>query len=145
MKTWNTVDKSGYAARGEWDNEVDKAQWVSSGLDCLVVRGPLGAFCGYVGVPKDHVEYQEDYNDVSVDVHGGLTFADKCSPNGDEARGICHTGPDIANGVVWWLGFDCSHYSDLAPKAESPLREHCTYRNFEYVKAEVEKLAEQLA
>lgn len=45
------VDKSGWA-RGVWDSEPDKIQWqdAETGLPCLIVRGPVGALCGYVGV-----------------------------------------------------------------------------------------------
>lgn len=53
MKTWTTVDKSDWPT-GEWHQEPDKAQWIdqATGLDCLIVRGPFGALCGYVGVPQ---------------------------------------------------------------------------------------------
>lgn len=92
---WTTRDKSAWE-RGPWDDEPDKVQWVdgATGLDCLIVRGPHGALCGYVGVPEAHpwhgVAYsgctqkppcRESYcgHSPDVDVHGGLTFADSCT------------------------------------------------------------------
>lgn len=82
MKTieYRTRDKSGWGM-GPWHSEPDKKQWQDeeTGLPCLIVRGPVGALCGYVGVPAAHPYHGKDYNDVAVDVHGGLTFADFCA------------------------------------------------------------------
>lgn len=147
MRTWTTVDKSKWQ-RGEWDDEPDKAHWVdpATGLDCLIVRGPSGALCGYVGVPEEHPSFGADYDAVDVDVHWGLTFANKCAPDADESKHICHPKEGAANEHVWWLGFDCAHSGDLCP-AYSDLRifhGDDTYRHFNYVKRETEQLAAQL-
>ena len=48
---------------------------------------------GYVSVPKDHPWYGKDYNDIEVEIHGGLTFSESIN---DE----------------YWIGFDCAHYGD---------------------------------
>ena len=55
MKQWTNVDKTGWGD-GPWTDEPDKMQWIdeATGLDCLIVRGPMGALCGYVGVPPEH-------------------------------------------------------------------------------------------
>lgn len=52
------VDKTGWGP-GPWNDEPDKRQWQdeATGLPCLIVRGPVGALCGYVGVPPDHPAY----------------------------------------------------------------------------------------
>ena len=143
MNTWNTVDKSEWP-RGAWDDEPDKAQWIESGLDCLIVRGPRGALCGYVGVPESHRHFGKDYEAVGVEVHGGLTFADRCRPTGDESKGICHAG-EVANKTVWWLGFDCGHAWDIAPTSSWTFDDESTYKGFAYVKSQVASLAGQLA
>lgn len=146
MQTWKNTDKSTWE-RGEWDGEPDKAQWIHSGLDCLIVRGPMGALCGYVGVPESHPFWEKDYDDdaIDVNVHGGLTFADRCQPTDDPAKHICHTEEGAANKTVWWLGFDCNHAFDLAPKMDTRWRvRDGVYRDFDYVKLQVERLAEQL-
>lgn len=156
MKTWNTIDKSEWS-EGEWKAEPDKAQWIDdkTGLDCLIIRGPSGALCGYVGVPESNQFFDIDYDSVRgdtfedgyPDVHGGLTFSDRCRPSDDESRGICHAG-NIANKMVWWLGFDCAHSGDLCPKYDSEYSDHYTgesYRNLNYVKRQVEGLATQVA
>lgn len=48
---YRTADKSQWG-EGPWTAEPDKRQWrdEATGLPCLIVRGPHGAFCGYVGV-----------------------------------------------------------------------------------------------
>lgn len=82
----NIVDKSEWG-RGYWENEPDKVQWLdeASGLPCLIVRGPLGAWCGYVGVPEGHPKHGQEYDDVGADVHGGLTFARGCADHSRDA------------------------------------------------------------
>lgn len=74
------VDKADWS-RGPWDEEPDKIQWRdhASGLPCMIVRGPSGSLCGYVGVPECHSAHGKDYDSLDVEVHGGLTFARGCS------------------------------------------------------------------
>jgi hypothetical protein len=82
---WRTVDKSTWP-KGPWQDEPDKKQWrdAATGLPCLIVRGPVGALCGYVGVTADHPLHGKSYEDVDVEVHGGLTYAEPCAPHGRE-------------------------------------------------------------
>lgn len=63
QKEWKFTDKSSWP-RGEWDDEPDKTQWTdeTTGLACLIVRNPMGALCGYVGVPTTHVLHGIKYN-----------------------------------------------------------------------------------
>ena len=121
------------------------------------MRNPGGALCGYVGVPEGHPSFAVDCGDVAVDVHGGLTFDGFCQ-EGAESHGICHlVGPGEPD-RVWWLGFDCAHSGDLAPKFEQRLRTSWSwrarhdaeiydgvYRDLAYVTAECTSLAAQLA
>jgi len=162
MKTWTNekVSREGMSyPEGVWNDEPDKAHWVDevSDLDCMINRGPLGALCGYVGVPPGHPLYEKDYYDADVEVHGGLTYAAFCQEETlDPGRGVCHVPLPGREEKVWWLGFDCGHSHDLVPGMISafqkigiedmpwPLNEG-TYKTFDYVKAEVEHLARQLA
>ena len=147
----DVVDKSDWGP-GPWNNEPDKAQWQdkATGLPCLIVRGPLGALCGYVGVPPGHPAYGK--GDVDADVHGGLTFSNGCSP-GPENRSVCHIPDSGESDSVWWLGFDCGHAFDLIPGIMAVLARVKSrtgpyfgeeYRCFAYVKREVRNLAAQL-
>lgn len=149
----------------EWHNEPNKFDGEFYGYKCFMVRGPCGAWCGYVGLPKEHPWYKKDYNNdvkvpqeiinrpidvdkigimnlfcaimdeeskkyeikiaLSIDVHGGLTYSKM-----DEEK-------------LWRFGFDCSHAGDLIPDLSGFMLDGI-YRNIEFVKSEVEKLAEQL-
>jgi len=147
-KEYRTIDKSAWP-RGEWDDEPDKKQWQDkeTGFACLIVRNSSsGALCGYVGVPEGHRFFEKGYDDVDVDVHGGLTFANHCAKTDDETRYVCHVPEAGDPDNIWWLGFDCNHAWDLAPGYEhrhSYGDEH--YRDIEYVEHQIAKLASQLA
>lgn len=150
MKTWTFLDKSSWGS-GAWDSEPDKAHWIAHGLDCLILRGRHGSLCGYVGVPEAHPLFGKHYSEAGeIEAHGGLTFADRCNPS-EKEHGICHPEEGAANAVVWWLGFDCAHCDDLSPAIQPMLPPHLrspeweAYRDFEYVKAETDRLAQQLA
>lgn len=156
----NVIDKTGWE-RGEWDLEPDKVQWQdeATGLPCLIVRGPSGALCGYVGVPVGHPWHGADYDscgryspkpegyepDWYPDVHGGLTYASGCNHPDDQARGICHVPGDGEPDDTWWLGFDCAHAGDHCPKysAYSTRWPDDAYRDIDYVRGECQKLAKQ--
>lgn len=153
---YRTVDKSTWGD-GPWQSEPDKKQWQdeATGLPCLIVRSPSGALCGYVGVPKGHPNHGIDYDDVEVEVHGGLTFAAPCAHSKDEqqdvSRTICHLPSAGEPDDVWWLGFDCAHAGDESPAINSRLPAHLhmsfegdTYKDLAYVTAQVQSLAKQL-
>lgn len=157
---------------GPWNSEPDRLEFEEHGLPCLMRRGPLGAWCGYVAVPLGHPYYGKEGRDL--DVHGGVTFMGTCQ--GD----ICHTPKEGAPDNVWWFGFDCAHAWDLVPwfvaqeqrdkwpalavdelgqtiyvtspfaeLAELKDKHHLfaqdTYRDVDYVKGQCKELAEQLA
>lgn len=158
-KEYRTFDKSEWGD-GPWQNEPDKLQWQdeTTGLPCLVVRNTrvTGALCGYVGVAEGHPDFEKGYDDVDVEVHGGLTFADFCHPHDTEAEGICHLPGPGEPDHVWWLGFDCSHSGDVSPAIDARMRKlpfgetlygatwQPTYKALGYVKAEVTRLAAQI-
>lgn len=156
---------------GPWDKEpFNKVVWVDpeTDLDCMLIRGGMGAWCGYVGVREGHPAHSIPYNDVDVRVHGGLTFGAPCQ----EGARVCHHVEGRPE--VYWLGFDTNHGGDLAPgmlalhrhmreKDGTPGLWHDdleydprtgskphngiwaeTYRTVAYTKAEVEDLATQL-
>ncbi|HEX5522704.1 MAG TPA: hypothetical protein VFX53_04600 [Pedococcus sp.] len=141
---------------GPWHDEPDKVQWIDAetDLDCLAVRNHFGAWCGYVGVPPGHPCHGKGYDTLDVRVHGGLTFADQCNEDAPEGHGICHVPLPGRSDAVWWLGFDCGHSMDLAPRVividdipepppGSPFAK--VYRDLPYVQAECANLARQLA
>lgn len=96
---------------GPWKAEPDRVEWRYGDVPCLLVRNRLGAWCGYAGVYPGHPWHgQSDYDALGLDVHGGLTYADECADH------VCHVPREgEPTDHVWWLGFDCAHYMDLAP------------------------------
>ena len=64
-----------------------------------------GYACGYVAIPKGHKYYGVDYDDIDVDVHGGLTHS--ALVVGDENY-------DVFKDYVgyWVVGFDTCHAGD---------------------------------
>ncbi len=153
---------------GPWQDEPDKAQWIdeATDLDCLIVRNHAGALCGYVGVPPGHPWHGKDYGEcveepacgdcwcdhspgARTEVHGGLTFAGPCQEGAEDGPGICHVPEPDRPANVWWLGFDCNHYMDIAPLINGPeasawCRLEGTYKTFAYVQNECRDLARQV-
>lgn len=73
---------------------------------------------GYVALSKGHPDYGKDYDDIDVEVHGGLTFSQEV---------------EYQNEKYWVVGFDTAHLGD------NP--ENC---NFKYVLKETENLFKQM-
>lgn len=137
-----TVDRTEFP-RGPWDEEPDYFFFRHEGTPCLVVRNSvLGHLCGYAGVYPDHELFGKNYMDLYdgdgtyPEVHGGLTYSDKCHPP------VCHV-PDPGEQEVWWFGFDCAHAGDFSPKGYDVLGDYL-YRDFEYVKGHCRALADWL-
>jgi hypothetical protein len=150
MTDWRSIP-------GPWQGEPDREEWRHDGVPCLVVRNVRqGHWCGYAGVPPGHPWHGLHYSKLDdVEIHGGLTYAAPCSGH------ICHVPQPGESENVWWLGFDCWHFADLAPfeltlemlqpglKAERlragtgyPFERE--YKTLAWVKAETQRLADQV-
>lgn len=153
------ADRTDWGA-GPWDGEPDRVDFIHAGFSCFLHRGPLGQWCGYVGVPREHPAFEQPYDHVDVPVHGGLTYANRCSGH------LCHVPQPGMPDEVWWLGFDCAHCGDFTPSSNKywgngypwpthkydhahavaadtwQVERYCTV---DWVRAETERLADQLA
>lgn len=146
-KTCDDNEKMQAATPGPWSDEPNRVEFRRAGIPCIIHRGPIGVWCGYVGLPPGHPFHGQPYdvaNGVGVEVHGGLTYANKCDGH------ICHVAQPGESDDVWWLGFDCGHLDDLIPymigyclKGAPSLGG--VYRDQAYVTAETKRLAEHLA
>lgn len=155
---WQRIDgRAHYIGKelpeGPWHAEPDHLDFEAHRFACILHRGPVGAWCGYVAVPPGHPWHGKGYDEVRLrgdedawpEVHGGLTYAERCQ------GAICHVttnGPDD----VWWLGFDCCHSGDLMAfdlRRNDDLgvldgfTRHGEYRTLSFVRAQTEHLAEQ--
>lgn len=138
---------------GPWDTEPDRVQFWHAGLPCLLIRGPFGSWNGYVGLlalPDFHPLFGDYYGDLPFDAHGGLTY----SGLDWEVQHIRWYGEGAPSGPVWYVGFDTNHFGDLAPGVlallqsthlHRPVLAHGTYRDLNYVRQQVEELADQIA
>ena len=154
--TYTNVNDRSKWPEGPWDLEsLDKMQWRDpvSGLPVMIKRGPMGAWCGYVGIEDpDHPWFEHhDYMDIDVQVHGGLSFAAFCDEGeGDAGERICHVIEDGDVDQVFWLGFDTGHFTDLVPVmlAHAPdvyESGNSTYKDVGYITNETLDLARQVA
>lgn len=136
---------------GPWQAEPDRQEWNYKGLPCLMVRvDTTGSWCGYVAVSPGHPAFEKPYDDLNVEVHCGLTYADHCQGH------VCHVPAPGEPDNVWWFGFDCAHAFDYSPALVArldslvgpqfnPRREIGErYWTLGEVKKEVESLADQL-
>lgn len=117
----------------EWEQELNEKKFECNEYQCEIKRHPtMKHLCGYVKLPDYHslygVGYDELYEkDIHINVHGGLTYAEK-------------------EGDRWVFGFDCAHYGDVVPSLLDygvPVSDEI-YRNMEYVEDEIRTLAAQL-
>lgn len=70
---------------------------VEDGIRWTTCRAPLyGAVNGYVKLPEGHPWLGQDYDNIDVEVHGGLTYANN-----------------------EWIGFDYLHSGDMWPEQEN--------------------------
>jgi hypothetical protein len=95
---------------------------------------------GYVIIKKDHQLWGSDYNSVSVNVHGGITFANSVHHfymmvNGEKEPKLKEQLENLPLKYKggWMFGFDTVHYGDSLEKW--PHRR---------VRLEAEKLQKQL-
>jgi hypothetical protein len=114
--------------------EGDELQWdytCSNGviIHCSIHRNGVKALCGYITLTKDSSLYGVGYDNLNIQVHGGLTY----------------DGYDKDEN--WVIGFDCAHHGDLTPyfllNDEYYFGQRGIYRDMEYVKYECESMAEQ--
>jgi hypothetical protein len=133
------IDRSGWPS-GQWDDEPDRVTWRHVGFDCIAQRNRLGAWCGYVGIPRSHPWYERDDDAIDPwpEVHGGLTWSGATDPP--------YRYPiDGREEPLWWVGFDCAHLGDwvpgLRPYIDGPGRDE--YRDVKYATKETNALAEQ--
>lgn len=80
-------------------------------------HAPMSGLNGYVKIPKGHPWYNQDYDNIICEAHGGLTYASNDS--------------DFL-GEGFWIGFDTLHYGD-GPEVQ----------NEQYVGDECKKIIDQ--
>ncbi len=145
---YNLVDKSSWPV-GPWKDEPDLVNLFEeeSGLYCQIWRHSTGgSLNGYVALPPSHKYYNKHYDNIDVDVHGGLTFA---AISWEEDQGLATLHGNVLYigepGLLYWIGFDCMHWQDLSPGwMMYSSRTSEIYKDIEYLKNELTNLCKQL-
>ncbi|WP_064830964.1 hypothetical protein [Rhizobium phaseoli] len=164
----NEVIAQKFATAGVWDLEPDQKSFIHAGLRCELRRGPVGAWCGYVGVDEAHPWFGKHYDAVVDGVPPeNATIAElgvmSALFSGQDIDDVnrrapicllvpCHEGLTYANkgshiepdSKLWWFGFDCSHSGDLSPKSIISFDDD-VYRDIEYATAATRKAAEAIS
>ena len=145
-------NKLAWWGEGPWVHEPDELKFTHLGYECFVRRMVAeelnrsifgGHLCGYVCISENH-PFFENRDDIDVQIHGGITFAEK----------------DLEG--KYWIGFDCAHSYDLMPSMKDwkikmkndfvkkfpdlpSFQFNFTYRTFDWVVEETKNLAAQCA
>jgi hypothetical protein len=102
---------------GPWQTEPDLVEWREDGVPypLMMIRGMQGAWCGYAGLPPGHPLF-------GAGTRGGASLTQEitwASPCGDDDGPLRPTG-EPPN--CWWLGFDCAHVMQYAPRIDCLIR-----------------------
>lgn len=119
---------------GPWIEDIEKYpnqlySFDYEGYKCEIKRQDGWYWTGYVYLQSTHPDYNKHCTEIDVGVHGGLTYS-------SEGK----------------IGFDCAHlHMDIDPshlvyrqQQNLKLYSKSTFKDYEYVKKEVESLAKQL-
>lgn len=166
-----THDKSTWGP-GPWQDEPDRVEWQHAGLPCLITRNHFGNLCGYAAVPPGHALHGKRAEDADVRAHGGVNYVGACSGQichiakpGEPAdvwwfgfdcghafdylpamaaRGRSLDNIDHSLVLHLWPPYD--HEAAMSAHQDDESFSFVErYRTLDYVQAEVNQLAEQLA
>ncbi len=119
------MDKSKWPP-GPWHNEPDSLAWEHEGYTCYIRRThSSGRFSAAITIPKNHNWYKVPYQEIIAKVHGGLNFG------------------DLTIDGSWLIAFDTYLATDWRPVDFGSPTKSVTYKDWNYVKNEVESLVRQ--
>ncbi len=146
VHTLSSDDKLKHFGYGEWVEEPDEINFIHAGIKCEVHRVKHeehegswfgGHLIGYVLLPPNHPWLELDLQNMTLQVHGGISEVEKCK-----------------EGV--WVGFECDKYNDAVPSMlmlrkqvpflgmlREAMNEEQTYRNINYAVQECKNLIEE--
>lgn len=143
-KVWSWIKSRNHGRIKSKMSQLEKIWTTEAGLVAICVFTSQSHYCGYVGVPFDHVSIGASASvKDSIKVHGGITFEGNV-----KSLSIKLAGEAYEN--LYWFGFDCAHYSDLTLNdirfrlIGVPFRSGAEYRKQPYVEQQCELLAKQL-
>jgi hypothetical protein len=75
------------------------------------IRTDFGWGNGYVLLHKEHPWHGLHYDDIPVDIHGGLTYSSEVTKDGLKRLGL-----EPEDEGMWMIGFDTCHLGDTLSK-----------------------------
>lgn len=136
------TDFKRYLADGPWTIEPDDFEFSYKDYKCFGKRNAMGFWCGYVILPAGHSLIRDHYENIPLEVHGGLTY------------GKHHEDKSMT------IGFDCAHLGDKKPSYNNQLVKEIildpilcsiileeregTYKTIEFVQRECRKMVDQI-
>jgi hypothetical protein len=117
------------------ESEGDYKAFEYKGYKCRIIRVGAGVskmihLCGYILIPQGKKYYQEYFDNLDINIHGGITYSS--------------TNLRFQPEEGWWIGFDCAHSGDLCYMYESENYSHDVYRTMEFVESELKSAVDQL-
>jgi hypothetical protein len=109
---------------------------INNGLMKGMVMRNMFSLCAYIGIPMWHPLANLNYDDIPLEVHGGLTFGSK----GDGEKWPSK---------FYWYGWDYGHYGDMSIYPLELMELILKYRENEHgwtvaeVEAELQEAMEQ--
>lgn len=94
----------------------------------------------YVEVPIEHKYCNKHYDDINIEVHGGLTYSSDCL--------LVKINPDEYAPGYWFIGWDYAHAGDYVgfqeryPETQRNDKKWTTEEIFEDVKSVIKQLKE---
>ena len=107
---------------GEWVEEPDEVIFEYEGWKCRIRRPGGGYLCGYICIPENNKYYLKDFDEIDIEVHGGITYSEKKEEGN-------------------WIGFDCAHINDYTPHTK---RMYQTIPEMTKIREDSEKRMEKL-
>ena len=90
-----------------WLRSPEKTDWIRDDRPEPRFKIDCGWGNGYVLIPEGHPLHGTHYDNIDVDVHGGLTFSELVTEEMLEIFNL--EKEDIGK---WCVGFDTAHYQD---------------------------------
>jgi len=121
-------------------SEGIRYEFKEQGLKCVILRGPMLQWNGFVGIPESHPLYGYNYfqkrkkegaPEELLEVYGGITYS-------------ADSLPDFLPDGLWYFGFDCGHAHDYLPLILLTDRDLTDYKTRAFVESETRRLARRL-
>lgn len=112
INSYTYEQKINWFGTGEWGEEFDVVKFYFKEYKCMVFRVVIkepcvedhyfgGHFCGYVFLDSNHSLFGENFQNITIDCHGGISFSEYVQEQGAHL-----------------IGFDCAHSGDYVPSLE---------------------------